>query len=80
MNKVIEGKLAVNGISAFDFDFLNENTTHQINQKIGDKSWAVVDVRDLYDDGSSALQDYMKMIYKAYALMQQHDRVVLHTH
>ena len=35
------------------------------------------DTRDLYDDGSSALQDYMKMIGKAYALMQQHDRVVI---
>jgi protein-tyrosine phosphatase len=77
MDKIIEGKLAVNGISAFDFNFLNEDTTHQTDQKIDNKSWAVADVRDLYDDGSNALQDYEKMIDKAYALMQQHDRVVI---
>ena len=44
---------------------------------MGNKSWAVADVRDLYNDGSNALQDYEKMIDKAYALMQQHDRVVI---
>jgi hypothetical protein len=33
----------------------------------GNKSWAVADVRDLYDDGSNALQDYEKMIDKAFA-------------
>jgi hypothetical protein len=81
--QIIEGKLATEGIQQFSFQFYSEGS-HQSNQ-LTSNSWAVVDVRDLYDgrnsigknNNNNTLQDYERKIDLAWEMMQKYDRVVV---
>ena len=75
MFKIIENKLATEGIGQFDYIVLNEDH-HQAGDHARD-SWIVADVRDLYDDDSNSLEEYEKKIDLVWELMQQHNRVVI---
>jgi protein-tyrosine phosphatase len=75
MFSIIENKLATEGIQQFSYKVLNEGN-HQTGEfTVG--SWPVVDVRDLYDDGSSVLEDYEKKIDSSFELIQKYGRVVV---
>jgi protein-tyrosine phosphatase len=73
--KIIENKLATEGIGQYNYVVLNEGH-HQTGNHTSD-SWIVADVRDLYDDDSNSLEEYEKKIDLVWELMQQHDRVVI---
>ena len=82
MYQIIEGKLATEGIQQFSYQFYNEGN-YQPNQYTK-SSWAVVDVRDLYDGNSdvdknnnNTLQDYERKIDLAWEMMQKYGRVVI---
>ena len=64
MFKIIENKLATEGIGQFGYAVLNEGN-HQKptgDHTSDDSTWIVADVRDLYDDDSNSLQEYEKKI------------------
>jgi protein-tyrosine phosphatase len=65
MFKIIENKLATEGIRKFSY--------HELK----DDRWPVADVRDLYDYGSNSIEDYDKKIDLAWELIQKHGRVVI---
>jgi protein-tyrosine phosphatase len=73
--KIIENKLATQGIQQFSYRVLNEGN-HQTNEFTA-QSWPVVDVRDLYDDGSSKLEVYEKKIDLSWQVIQNYGRVVV---
>ncbi len=85
--QIIEGKLATEGIQQFSYQFYSEGN-YQSNQ-FTSKSWAVVDVRDLYDgrnsignnnknnNNNNTLQDYERKIDLAWEMMQKYGRVVI---
>lgn len=79
MYQIIEGKLATEGIQQFSYQFYSEGN-YQSNQ-FTSNSWAVVDVRDLYDGNSlgnnNTLQDYERKIDLAWEMMQKYGRVVI---
>ena len=83
--QIIEGKLATEGIQQFNYQFYSEGN-YQSNQ-FTSKSWAVVDVRDLYDgrysignnnnNNNNTLQDYERKIDLAWDMMQKYGRAVI---
>jgi protein-tyrosine phosphatase len=73
--KIIENKLATEGIGQFDYVVLNEGH-HQTGDHTHD-SWIVADVRDLYDDDSNSLDEYEKKIDIVWELLQKHHKVVI---
>jgi len=73
--KIIENKLAIEGIEAFSYHVLNEGG-HQTGI-VTDDSWFVVDVRDLYDDDSNPLEGYEKKIDLTWDLIQKHGKAVI---
>jgi hypothetical protein len=84
--QIIEGKLATEGIQQFSYQFYSEGN-YQSNQ-FTSSSWAVVDVRDLYDgrysignnyknNNNNTLQDYERKIDLAWEMMQKYRRVVI---
>lgn len=83
MYQIIEGKLATEGIQQFSYQFYSEGN-YQSNQ-FTSSSWAVVDVRDLYDgrysignnNNNNTLQDYERMIDLAWQMIQKYGRVVI---
>ena len=75
MFKIIKNKLATQGIGAFSYSVLNEGS-HQTGI-VTDDSWLVVDVRDLYDDGSNPIEDYEKKIDLTWELIQKHGKAVI---
>ncbi len=89
MYQIIEGKLATEGIQQFSYQFYSEGN-YQSNQ-FTSNSWAVVDVRDLYDrryysignnnknnnNNNNTLQDYERKMDLAWEMMQKYGRVVI---
>ena len=81
MYQIIEGKLATEGIQQFSYQFYSEGN-YQPNQ-FTSSSWAVVDVRDLYNGNSfgnnnnNILEDYERKIDLAWEMMQKYGRVVI---
>ena len=82
MYQIIEDKLATKGIQQFSYQFYNEGN-YQPNH-CTNSSWAVVDVRDLYDGNSvvnknnnNTLQDYERKIDLAWEMIQKYGRVVI---
>ena len=75
MFKIIENKLATEGIHEFSCHELKEVDLK--TEGITTTKWPVADVRDLYDDDSNSLEDYEKMIDLAWELIQKHGRVVI---
>ncbi len=60
MFKIIENKLATQGINEFSYRELKD--VDQETGGITDIIWPVADVRDLYDDDANSLEDYDKKI------------------
>lgn len=79
MFKIIENKLATEGIAQFDYAVLNEGYHQQQTEDhtSDDSSWIVADVRDLYDDYSNSLDEYEKKIDIVWELLQKHHKVVI---
>ena len=75
MFKIIENKLATEGIREFSYHELKDVDYQTVG--ITNDRWPVADVRDLYDDGSNSLEDYDKKIDLAWELIQKHGRVVI---
>ena len=75
MFKIIENKLATEGINEFSLDELKD--IYQDTGGITIIKWPVADVRDLYDDDSNGLEDYEKKIDLAWELLQKNGRVVI---
>jgi hypothetical protein len=74
--KILENKLATNGIGQFTYDYLSEGN-HQTNESTVD-SWPVLDARDdLCDNDSNSLEVYEKKIDLAWDLIQKYGRVVI---
>jgi protein-tyrosine phosphatase len=83
--QIIEGNLATEGIQQFSYQFYSEGN-YQPNQ-FTSSSWAVVDVRDLYDGNSfennsnnnnnNTLEDYERKIDLAWEMMQKYGKVVI---
>jgi protein-tyrosine phosphatase len=73
--KIIENKLATEGIGTFSYYVLDEGSHQTVI--VTDDSWLVVDVRDLYDDNSNSLEDYEKKIDLTWELIQKHGKAVI---
>jgi protein-tyrosine phosphatase len=75
MFKIIENKLATEGINEFSLDELKD--IYQDTGGITIIKWPVADVRDLYEDDSNSVEDYEKKIDLAWELLQKHGKVVI---
>ena len=75
MFKIVENKLATEGIHEFTIYELND-VDHE-TEGIANIVWPVADVRDLYDDDSNSLEDYEKKIDLAWELIEKQGRVVI---
>jgi len=75
MFKIIENKLATEGIHEFSYHELKD-VDYKTGEITNDR-WPVADVRDLYDDGSNCLEDYDKKIDLAWELIQKYGKVVI---
>jgi hypothetical protein len=74
--KILENKLATEGIGQFMYDYLSEGN-HQTNESTPD-SWPVLDARDdLYDNDSNPLEVYEKKIDLAWNLIQKYGKVAI---
>jgi protein-tyrosine phosphatase len=73
--KIIENKLATQGINEFSYHELKD--VDYDTGGVTNITWPVADVRDLYDDDCNSLEDYEKKIDLAWELMQKHGRVVI---
>jgi protein-tyrosine phosphatase len=75
MFKIVENKLATEGIHEFTIYELND-VDHE-TEGIANIVWPVSDVRDLDDDDSNSLEDYEKKIDLAWELIEKQGRVVI---